>query len=37
MTSKLKLIKHIAEDEIKLRPMDDYIHLQQKYHQLFKE
>ncbi|MEF8810423.1 MAG: SpoIIE family protein phosphatase [Bacteroidales bacterium] len=37
MTSKLKLIEHIAEDEIKLRPMDDYIHLQQKYHQLLKE
>ncbi|MGM0532394.1 MAG: PP2C family protein-serine/threonine phosphatase [Bacteroidota bacterium] len=37
MTSKLKLIKHIAKDEIKLRPIDDYVHLHQKYHQLLKD
>jgi len=37
MTSKLKLIRHIAKDEIKIRPMDDYVHLHQKYNQLLKE
>lgn len=37
MTSKLKLIRHIAKDEIKIRPMDDFADLHKKYNQLLKE
>jgi serine phosphatase RsbU (regulator of sigma subunit) len=37
MTLKWKSAKHIAKDAINLRPMDDYMDLYQKYHQLLKD
>ena len=37
MTLKWKSAKHIEKDGFNLRPMDDYIDLYQKYHQLIKD
>ena len=37
MTLKWKSAKHIEKDGYNLRPMDDYIDLYQKYHQLLKD